>query len=101
MRGVWRHRQSRFDLGRARGGRLTIGGQRSSGRLDDVEFATLEYVDWFKDLRPWIDFANAQNPIIEADVTGKEWAQLAVSGFIWLVLPLVIGVWRVLRAEVK
>ena len=44
---------------------------------------------------------NAQNPIIEADVTGKEWAQLAVSGFIWLVLPLVIGVWRVLRAEVK
>ena len=58
-------------------------------------------MDWFKDLRPWIDFANAQNPIIEADVTGKEWAQLAVSGFIWLVLPLVIGVWRVLRAEVK
>ena len=58
-------------------------------------------LDWFKDIRPWIDFANAQNPIIEADVSGKEWAQLATSGVIWLVLPLVIGVWRVLRAEVK
>ena len=58
-------------------------------------------LDWFKDVRPWIDFANAQNPIIEASVSGKEWAQLATSGVIWLVLPLVIGVWRVLRAEVK
>jgi ABC-type transport system involved in multi-copper enzyme maturation permease subunit len=56
---------------------------------------------WFKDIRPWVDFASAQNPIIEADVSGKEWAQLATSGLIWLVLPLVIGVWRVLRAEVK
>ena len=34
-------------------------------------------------------------------MTGKEWAQLAVSGLIWLGLPLAIGVWRVLRAEVK
>jgi ABC-type transport system involved in multi-copper enzyme maturation permease subunit len=58
-------------------------------------------MSWFKDVRPWIDFANAQNPIIDADVSGKEWAQLATSGFIWLVVPLVIGVWRVLRAEVK
>jgi ABC-type transport system involved in multi-copper enzyme maturation permease subunit len=64
-----------------------------------MELGTL--LDWFKDIRPWIDFANAQNPIIEADVSGKEWAQLATSGLIWLVLPLVIGVWRVLRAEVK
>jgi ABC-2 type transport system permease protein len=58
-------------------------------------------MDWFKDVRPWIDFANAQNPIIEADVSGKQWAQLATSGLVWLVLPLVVGIWRVLRAEVK
>jgi ABC-2 type transport system permease protein len=58
-------------------------------------------MDWFKDIRPWIDFATAQNPIIEADVSGEQWAQLATSMAIWLLLPLVIGVWRVLRAEVK
>ena len=56
---------------------------------------------WFKDLRPWIDFASAQNPVIEAHISGKQWAQLATSGLIWLVLPLVVGIWRVLRAEVK
>jgi ABC-type transport system involved in multi-copper enzyme maturation permease subunit len=56
---------------------------------------------WFKDIRPWVDFNYTQNPIIDADVSAKEWAQLATSGLIWLVLPLAIGVWRVLRAEVK
>ena len=34
-------------------------------------------------------------------MTGEDWAHFAVSGFIWLVVPLVIGIWRVLRAEVK
>jgi ABC-2 type transport system permease protein len=63
------------------------------------ELGTL--MDWFKDIRPWIDFAAAQNPIIDADVSGEEWAQLATSGLVWLVLPLMIGTWRVLRAEVK
>jgi ABC-2 type transport system permease protein len=58
-------------------------------------------MSWFGDLRPWIDFANAQNPVIEADISGKEWAQLVTSGLIWLALPLGIGIWRVLRAEVK
>jgi ABC-type transport system involved in multi-copper enzyme maturation permease subunit len=58
-------------------------------------------MDWFKDLRPWIDFANAQIPLQNSDVSGKEWAQLLTAGLIWLVLPLAIGAWRVLRAEVK
>ena len=37
-------------------------------------------MDWFQDIRPWIDFSFAQNPIIEADVSGEQWAQLATSG---------------------
>lgn len=58
-------------------------------------------ISWFKDIRPWIDFNFAQTPLTEYDVSGKEWAQLLTSGLIWLVLPLLIGMWRVLRAEVK
>ena len=58
-------------------------------------------IGWFEELQPWIDFADAQTPLIDATMTGEDWAQFAVSGVIWLVLPLVIGVWRVLRAEVK
>jgi ABC-type transport system involved in multi-copper enzyme maturation permease subunit len=58
-------------------------------------------MDWFSKIQPWIDFNDAQGPLIDASMTGKDWAQFAVSGFIWLVIPLAIGWWRVMRAEVK
>ena len=58
-------------------------------------------MDWFSKIQPWIDFSDAQGPLVDASMTGEDWAQLAVSGSIWLVLPLAIGIWRVLRAEVK
>lgn len=58
-------------------------------------------MDWFKDLQPWIDFGSAQGPLFDASMTGKDWAHFAVSGLIWFVLPLVVGIWRLLRTEVK
>jgi hypothetical protein len=58
-------------------------------------------IGWFDSLRPWIDFQNAQLPVQDLSVNGDEWRHLLVSGFVWLVLPLAIGLWRVLRAEVK
>jgi len=65
-------------------------------------FAILaELVDWFKDLQPWIDFGYSQTPLFEGGPSAEEWAQLGVSGLIWLVVPLALGVWAVLRSEVK
>jgi hypothetical protein len=60
-----------------------------------------EFLDWFKDVQPWVDFTQAQQPLITANMTGEDWAQLVVSGFIWLVIPVALGLWRILRAEVK
>lgn len=58
-------------------------------------------IGWFENVQPWIDFNDAQTPLADASMTGDDWAHFAVSGFIWLVVPLVIGIQRVLRAEVK
>jgi ABC-2 type transport system permease protein len=59
-------------------------------------------IGWFDDASKWFDFQRAQGPIYDLTLnTGSEWAQLLVSGIIWLVLPLAVGVWRILRAEVK
>lgn len=58
-------------------------------------------MDWFAKVQPWIDFNSAQAPLTAGSVSGEEWAHLGVSGLLWLVLPLVLGLWRVLRAEVK
>jgi len=59
-------------------------------------------LDWFADLQPWISFEYAQGPLYEWDLDrAEEWAHFLVSGALWLGLPLGIGMWRILRAEVK
>jgi len=58
---------------------------------------------WFRTLQPWVDFQFAQSGLFVFDValTGEQWAQIAVSGLVWLVLPLLVGLRLVMRAEVK
>jgi ABC-type transport system involved in multi-copper enzyme maturation permease subunit len=59
-------------------------------------------IGWFDDASKWFDFQRSQQPVMDLTLnTGAEWAHLLVSGLIWLVLPLVLGVARILRAEVK
>lgn len=58
-------------------------------------------IGWVEDLLPWIDFQFAQQPLYDMTLDGEEWGHLLVSGAFWLALPLAIGIWRVLRAEVK
>jgi ABC-2 type transport system permease protein len=58
-------------------------------------------MSWFNSLQPWIDFQAAQNLLYDGGMSGREWANLVVSGFIWLVVPMAIGLWRIQRAEVK
>ncbi len=56
---------------------------------------------WFKDAQPWVDFNFAQGNLFNGVMTGDNWLQLAVTGLVWLVLPLLIGIRLVLRSEVK
>ena len=56
---------------------------------------------WFTDLAPWVDFQAAQGPLFDGPMHGSDCAHLVLSGFIWLIVPLGIGLWRIRRAEVK
>lgn len=59
--------------------------------------------DGFEKVAPWIEFNTAQMPLFSGDYTptGEEWAQLAVAGTIWLIVPLTLGIIRLLRIEFK
>jgi ABC-type transport system involved in multi-copper enzyme maturation permease subunit len=51
---------------------------------------------------PWFDIGTAQEPLFsDTGLTGEEWAQLGVASTIWIILPLVLGIIRLLRAELK
>ena len=56
---------------------------------------------WFDKIVDWIDFQAAQNELFDLPMSGSQWGHLVVSGIIWLVVPLLIGLWRIRRAEVK
>lgn len=56
--------------------------------------------EWFADVQPWIDFYFSYTVLFEDVPTGEQWAQIATSGTLWLVLPLTWGTWAALRAEV-
>jgi ABC-2 type transport system permease protein len=59
-------------------------------------------IDGFEKVAVWVDFQAAQADIYEWELSGvDEWSHLIVSGAIWLALPLGLGLWRILRAEVK
>jgi ABC-2 type transport system permease protein len=56
---------------------------------------------WFRDLQPWVDFNFAQSALFNGALTSQQWAQLGVTTFGWLVVPTALGVWLVMRSEVK
>jgi ABC-type transport system involved in multi-copper enzyme maturation permease subunit len=54
------------------------------------------------DIAPWVDLGTSQQPLFGGqNLTGEEWAQIATGTVIWVVLPFLAGLIRVLRAEVK
>ena len=57
----------------------------------------------FEKVAPWIEFNTAQIPLFTGNYqpTGEEWAQIATAGTIWLILPLTLGIMRLLRIEFK
>lgn len=66
---------------------------------------------WLAENGAWIDIAMAQSPLYGYDsmtgerldpyLSGEQWQQLGVVTVIWIVLPFVIGMVRVLRGEIK
>ena len=56
---------------------------------------------WFADLQPWVDANYARSFLFEGTLTGEQWANVAVTAAVWLVLPALLGLRLVLRSEVK
>lgn len=69
--------------------------------LPGLFMALSNFQEWFEDVWPWVDFTYAQSPLFGGDVTATEWANLGVTGLIWLVIPMAIGLRVVMRSEVK
>lgn len=51
---------------------------------------------------PWVDLNGVTNLLIGGtSATGEQWAQAATSVGAWVLLPMAVGIWRVMTREVK
>ena len=57
--------------------------------------------NWFKDLQPWVDLSFAQSFLFEGMHTAAQWAHITTAVALWIVLPGIFGLRRVMRSEVK
>jgi len=65
--------------------------------------------DWAQDVLPWVDLGFAITPLSTgADPLGRpieveaiHYAQTAFTALVWVGVPVALGMWRILRAEVK
>ncbi len=49
----------------------------------------------------WLDINTTTTALSEVGMTGGEYARLGVSAAVWVLVPLGLGIWRVLRREVS
>ena len=52
-------------------------------------------------VQPWLDLSQASQALWDHTANGADWLHFGVASFLWLGLPLLIGTWRLLRAELK
>jgi hypothetical protein len=49
----------------------------------------------------WIDGSRTLDVLTRHDLSGVQWGRALTTLAVWMVLPLLIGWWRVVRSEVK
>jgi ABC-type transport system involved in multi-copper enzyme maturation permease subunit len=57
--------------------------------------------EWYERLQPWVDLPYAQSYLFDGIHTGAQWAHVAIAFTLWIILPGLVGLRRVMRAEVK
>ena len=56
---------------------------------------------WFRLVQPWVDFDYAQRALFDQTMTIQQWTHLAVTGTVWLAIPMTIGIAQVIKADLK
>jgi len=69
--------------------------------LTPVWSTVLSLAGSLQDAAPWLDLSIALEPLTsDGGVSWEQWAQLASAATLWVLLPLVLGLVRLLRREI-
>lgn len=66
-----------------------------------IAWTALASLSYFADVAPWLDTRLAHGPMTQEVLSATQWAHAATALALWMLLPLLIGIWRVTRREVS
>jgi ABC-2 type transport system permease protein len=65
-----------------------------------ITWTAVASLSFFADAAPWLDTRLALAPLHEEVLSATQWAQAGTALALWMLLPLLIGIWRITRHEV-
>src|SRR5215212_5096893 len=63
-------------------------------------WAAVASLAFFREAAPWLDTSRALGPLSKEVLSATQWAHAGTALALWMVVPLVIGIWRITRREV-
>src|SRR4051794_22743869 len=65
-----------------------------------ITWTAVASLSFFADAAPWLDTRLALAPLHQEVLSATQWAHAGTALALWMLLPLLIGVWRITRREV-
>jgi ABC-2 type transport system permease protein len=65
-----------------------------------ITWTAVATLSLFADAAPWLDTRLALAPLHEEVMSATQWAQAGTALALWMLLPLLIGIWRITRREI-
>jgi ABC-2 type transport system permease protein len=65
-----------------------------------ITWTAVATLSFFADAAPWLDTRLALAPLHEEVMSATQWAHAGTALALWMLLPLLIGIWRITRREV-
>jgi ABC-2 type transport system permease protein len=65
-----------------------------------ITWTAVASLSFFADAAPWLDTRLALGPMPQEVMSATQWAHAATALALWMLLPLLIGTWRITRREV-
>lgn len=65
-----------------------------------IALSAIGAIPWFDGVVPWVDWWNSVSVLADKPLDASEWAHAGTALAVWMVLPLLVGLWRVTRSEI-
>jgi ABC-type transport system involved in multi-copper enzyme maturation permease subunit len=66
-----------------------------------ITWTAVASLSLFADVAPWLDTRLALAPLHQEVLSGTQWARVGTALAVWMLVPLVIGTWRITRRPVS